>query len=236
MGIASRIEAIEADITTLAVDAIVNAANAALMPGGGVDGAIRRKAGREIDEDLYAIGHCNEGEAVITRGYRLPASRVIHTVAPIWAGVEDQNPILARCYEAALALADTHQLRSIAFPSIGTGAYGWPPDVAAKTRLRCGDRAFESLRDPDPNHFLLLFPRRLRALCGADCGSRRVSEFSPKSGVDPSKRKRPPAGSGEFRQGDRHRSTRSPQGEDRSSSTSGGRGGRDRRPESSPRM
>ena len=129
--LASRIEAIEADITTLAVDAIVNAANSALMPGGGVDGAIRRKAGREIDEELYAIGHCDTGDAVITRGYRLPASRVIHTVAPVWAGREDQKPVLARCYESALLLADTHQLRSIAFPAIGTGIYGWPADVAA---------------------------------------------------------------------------------------------------------
>jgi O-acetyl-ADP-ribose deacetylase (regulator of RNase III) len=129
--IASRVEAIEADITTLQIDVIVNAANAALMPGGGVDGAIRRKAGREIDEALYTIGHCKEGAAVITRGYRLPASRVIHTVAPVWAGLEEQKPILARCYANALHLADTYGLRTIAFPAIGTGAYRWPADVAA---------------------------------------------------------------------------------------------------------
>ena len=136
--LASRLEVIEADITTLQLDAIVNAANSALMPGGGVDGAIRRKAGREIDEDLYRIGHCDEGDAVITRGYRLPASRVIHTVAPIWAGGISnarQEATLARCYDSALALADTHQLRTIAFPAIGTGAYGWPADVAAKLAL-----------------------------------------------------------------------------------------------------
>ena len=134
----ARLEAIQADITTLQLDAIVNAANAALMPGGGVDGAIRRKAGREIDEDLYRIGHCDEGDAVITRGYRLPASRVIHTVAPVWAGGIDraqQEATLARCYDSALALADTHQLRSIAFPAIGTGAYGWPADIAAQLAL-----------------------------------------------------------------------------------------------------
>jgi len=128
----NRLEAIEADITSLAVDAIVNAANSALVPGGGVDGAIRRKAGREIDEDLYRIGHCDPGAAIITTGYRLPASRVIHTVAPIWAGREEQKDVLVRCYDSALQLADTHQLRSIAFPAIGTGAYGWPADVAAK--------------------------------------------------------------------------------------------------------
>jgi hypothetical protein len=124
----ARLDAVEADITTLQLDAIVNAANAALMPGGGVDGAIRRKAGREIDEDLYRIGHCDEGKAVITRGYKLPASRVIHTVAPVWAGGVNraqQEATLARCYDSALALADTHQLRTIAFPAIGTGASLW---------------------------------------------------------------------------------------------------------------
>src|ERR1700716_14516 len=134
----NRLEAIEADITTLQADAIVNAANSALMPGGGVDGAIRRKAGREMDEDLYRIGHCAEGAAVITRGYGLAASRVIHTVAPIWAGGVTnaaQEATLARCYDSVLALADTHRLRTIGFPAIGTGAYGWPADIAAKLAL-----------------------------------------------------------------------------------------------------
>jgi O-acetyl-ADP-ribose deacetylase (regulator of RNase III) len=134
-GLSSRMEAIEADITTLTADAIVNAANAALMPGGGVDGAIRRRAGREIDEALFAIGHCNEGEAVITRGYRLPTQHVIHTVAPVWAAREDQIPILLRCYESVLRLADTHRRSSIAFPAIGTGAYGWPSDLASQLAL-----------------------------------------------------------------------------------------------------
>ena len=134
----ARLDAIEADITTLQLDGIVNAANSALMPGGGVDGAIRRKAGREMDEDLYRIGHCAEGEAVITRGFRLPSSRVIHTVAPIWAGGLSnarQEATLARCYDSVLELADMHRLRTIAFPAIGTGAYGWPADIAAKLAL-----------------------------------------------------------------------------------------------------
>jgi len=125
-------EAIEADITTLSLDAIVNAANAPLLPGGGVDGAIRRRAGRELDDELYRIGRCEEGGAVITPGFRLPASRVIHTVAPIWAGREEQKPILARCYASVLAFADDYRLRSIAFPAIGTGAYGWPAEMAAR--------------------------------------------------------------------------------------------------------
>jgi len=132
----ARVEAIEADITTLAVDAIVNAANSALMPGGGVDGAIRRKAGHEIDDELYRIGRCAEGEAVITPGYRLPARRVIHTVAPVWAGEgAGQEQSLARCYDSVLALADAHRIASIAFPAIGTGAYGWPGEIAAKLAL-----------------------------------------------------------------------------------------------------
>ena len=130
-----RLEAIEGDITTLRLDAIVNAANAALMPGGGVDGAIRRKAGHAIDEDLYKIGRCEEGQAVVTPGYRLPARHVIHTVAPIWAGAPAraaQSATLARCYENTLALADAKAVRTIAFPAIGTGAYGWPAEEAAQ--------------------------------------------------------------------------------------------------------
>ena len=130
-----RIEAIEADITTLAIDAIVNAANSALMPGGGVDGAIRKRAGKELDEELFRIGHCPEGHALITSGYRLPAAHVIHTVAPIWAGGSKrtaQEEMLAQCYANALKLADENNIRTIAFPAIGTGAYRWPADVAAK--------------------------------------------------------------------------------------------------------
>ena len=132
-------EAIQADITTLSVDAIVNAANAPLLPGGGVDGAIRRKAGRELEDQLYRISRCEEGSAVITPGYRLPASRVIHTVAPIWTGREEQQPILASCYASALSLADDYQVKTVAFPAIGTGAYGWPAELAAQI-------AFETVR------------------------------------------------------------------------------------------
>ena len=133
--LAERLEAIEADITMLAVDAIVNAANSVLMPGGGVDGAIRKRAGRELDDELARIGHCAEGEAIITPGYKLPAAYVIHTVAPIWAGSKErsaQQQTLARCYANALKLADANQVHTIAFPAIGTGAYRWPPDVAAR--------------------------------------------------------------------------------------------------------
>lgn len=149
MALASRIEAIEADITTLTVDAIVNAANSALMPGGGVDGAIRRKAGRELNEELAQIGFCAEGEALITGGYRLPAAYVIHTVAPIWAGGAKrlaQEQLLARCYANVLKLADENKIRTIAFPAIGTGAYRWPSDVAAKIAF---DTVVRHLRQSD---------------------------------------------------------------------------------------
>ena len=135
-GLVARLESIEADITTLPLDAIVNAANEALIRGGGVDGAIRRKAGTEIEKEIRAIGRCPTGEAVITRGYLLPAKFVIHTVAPVYAAREskrgEQDSLLAACYRNALALAAEHDLRSVAFPCIGTGIYGWPAEHAAK--------------------------------------------------------------------------------------------------------
>jgi O-acetyl-ADP-ribose deacetylase (regulator of RNase III) len=135
MSVRDRLEAIEADITTLPVDAIVNAANAALHPGGGVDGAIRRRAGRDLEDDLSKIGALAPGSAVITSGYLLPAKFVIHTVAPIWAGAakaQEQQKLFCGCYESTLKLADDNDVHSIAFPAIGTGAYRWPADLAAK--------------------------------------------------------------------------------------------------------
>ena len=132
MELRSRIRIIQADITGLDCDAIVNAANSALLPGGGVDGAIRRKAGKELDDELFRIGRCPAGKAVITHAYRLPARRVIHTVAPIWnQHGNDQDAVLADCYNSVLELADRYQIRSLAFPAIGTGAYGWPSEKAA---------------------------------------------------------------------------------------------------------
>ncbi|HEX5281765.1 MAG TPA: macro domain-containing protein [Micropepsaceae bacterium] len=132
MELKQRIRIIQADITGLDCDAIVNAANSALLPGGGVDGAIRRRAGKELDDELLRIGRCPAGTAVITPGYRLPARRVIHTVAPVWNHHgSDQESLLAGCYDSVLELADLHQLRSIAFPAIGTGVYGWPSGQAA---------------------------------------------------------------------------------------------------------
>jgi O-acetyl-ADP-ribose deacetylase (regulator of RNase III) len=132
----ATIEIIQADITSLAVDAIVNAANSSLLGGGGVDGAIHRTAGPELLTECRALGGCPTGEARITRGYQLPARFVIHTVGPVWHGGDrDEDVLLAACYRSSLALAAAHQVRSIAFPSISTGIYRFPIARACRIAL-----------------------------------------------------------------------------------------------------
>ena len=132
-----RVEIVNADITTLAVDAIVNAANRSLSGGGGVDGAIHRAAGPQLLAECRTLGPCPTGSARITRGYRLPAAYVIHAVGPVWdGGTHDEDALLASCYRTALELAAAKGLRSIAFPAISCGAYRFPVQRAADIALR----------------------------------------------------------------------------------------------------
>src|SRR6478736_2700568 len=144
---ASRLEICVADITTLDVDAIVNAANRTLLGGGGVDGAIHRAAGRELLAECRTLGGCETGSAKITRGYRLKARHVIHAVGPVWSGGhKGEEELLASCYRTALTLAAEHRLASIAFPAISTGIYRFPPERAA--RIAVGSVAAEVAHAP----------------------------------------------------------------------------------------
>ena len=159
-----RIEIVEGDITRLEVEAIVNAANSSLLGGGGVDGAIHRAAGPELLAECRTLGGCPTGEVRMTRGYRLPARHVLHAVGPVWHGGEHGEPeLLARCYRNALVQARDAGLRSIAFPSISTGAYGYPMALAARVALHEIDSFLAS--DPQLERVLLVcFDARARAI------------------------------------------------------------------------
>ena len=132
-----RIEVVEGDITKQVVGAIVNAANTTLLGGGGVDGAIHDAAGPELLAECRTLGGCATGQAKLTKGYRLPAKWVIHTVGPVWRdGQHGEDDLLASCYRTCLTLAEQHDIRTIAFPSISTGAYGFPMERAARIAAR----------------------------------------------------------------------------------------------------
>ncbi len=152
---APRIEVVRADITTLAVDAIVNAANASLLGGGGVDGAIHRAAGPELLAECRTLGGCPTGEARLTRGYRLPARWVIHTVGPVWqGGGAGEDGLLAGCYRSSLKIARDMELHDIAFPAVATGVYGFPVQRAA--RIAAAEVLRFLAREPHPRRVLLV--------------------------------------------------------------------------------
>lgn len=168
----SKFAIIQGDITRVEADAIVNAANSSLLGGGGVDGAIHRAAGPELLAECRTIGGCPAGEARITKGYRLPARYVIHTVGPVYSNAPSDPQVLRSCYESCLALAVQHAIATLAFPAIGCGAYGYPIDKAAEIALKTSSIFINNNSFIEKIHFVLFskndqeeYTRQLNCLC-----------------------------------------------------------------------
>ncbi len=164
-----RIEFIQGDITRVTADAIVNAANTTLLGGGGVDGAIHRAAGPMLLAECVKLGGCKTGEAKITKGHNLSSSHVIHTVGPVWhGGTRREHELLASCYKSSLELAKAHSLKTVAFPSISTGAYRFPIDQAARIAIKTVLSFLEANPGiPEKVHFVLFSDRDLEVYTAA---------------------------------------------------------------------
>src|SRR2546428_9626 len=185
----TQIEAVQGDITQQPVDAIVSAASTTLLGGGGVDGAIHRSAGPDLLEECRKIGGCPTGEARLTRGYRLPAKYVIHTVGPVWSGGKRREPELLRaCYVNSLKLANEHGIKSVAFPSISTGAYRYPIEQAARIAVATVREALSETTSVELVRFLCFSKADLevyRAILGergaaARCVARAAATHAPR--------------------------------------------------------
>ncbi|WP_274424802.1 O-acetyl-ADP-ribose deacetylase [Chelativorans sp. YIM 93263] len=185
MPVTDRITAVTGDITKIEADAIVNAANSSLLGGGGVDGAIHRAAGPELLEECRRLNGCETGDAKITNAYRLPARHVIHTVGPVWhGGGQGEADLLASCYRRSLALARDHACRTIVFPAISTGVYGYPKDEAARIAVQTVADFLEGSETPEEVVFVGFDEETTRGYAGEIAKFKKINWSAYKTATD----------------------------------------------------